>query len=1323
MTLDRRTPFPAAVVAAAVAAALALAYADGWAIWPAGARREPPSVAPALRAEAVALAARAEAFAARPDVARSLQGGGVAINRLTLFTAARQALGDAPPGSWIALSDPAGTAHAWWGDAPSSLSGLLDRDGSGVRWSATTLTLLVRRTIPGQPQAGIVYAARTLPVEAPDFGRALGLRGRALDWVPVAPARSAQVPALPVPTLLDADGKALVSLRASGTVPSPRPPGARYALLLAAAAALFLIGRANDPERVGVGLLVIFLALETRTNLDGRAFASARVWLFAAGLAVLPRALAFLRSANVSRASRGLRAAAGFVLFGLALLAAERIQPPGLGSRLVGSPAALLRLAGLTALVLDSLALVATALSPGNRRSIGLAVVLTSGALAGGLALVSPSPAFLAGAAAAAFAALILWARAVGEVRLRGSAVWPRVAAGTALLVVLAASTLSEHSRAAAAMRRASSIHFPDPTHASADAAFAAEKAVESVEAFDLARQLPAPISETDLSDLAYRIWKNGERSSRQPTVSSFEVFDASSQPRSKFSLIPEPEFGRPVRSGPVRIDRYEVALVHRTVDLFAGGVRWGSVAVSTADWPEWDPLPPRIEFYRRVVLGEARNSGPDPEDPARAFIANYARDGERRDDGPPLSETLRARLRADGKPVPVHLVFRGEDLWGEVLPIPDGYRLVAIPGPDFFGRLLTAALLLPGISILAAAAAILFLWRFVAARRAGPLVLSRLRTFRGRLVALFVLAVMIPLFAVTFFIRTTIVERSARDTLDHARTGLETARKVLDTYIPSATGGRGSLGSIDDEILAWLANAVGYDLSVYAPDSTLLATSRRDLYSAGLVPDRVPAAAYVAIGLSGSGQQVGSRAVAESRLEEITTDLASIPGAPGVRSPALLSILLLPQQRVAEAEASQFTAAVSAFSLLVFLVSALIAGRLAVRVARPVADLVAGTRAVAAGDFAPHLAEPPDEELRELVRAFLSMSRSLKEHTEALSAEKERLATLLSHMTAGVVAYREDGAVVLANPAAAALGGGRSDGETLEEVFPGRAMAAVRSVLADDSVSLSTVEIEAHPGERWRVVTVPLPLGGEGTRMAVLEDISDVVRSNRLAAWAEMARIIAHEIKNPLTPIRLSVEHLREVWKRGTGNFEAVLDECVSNVLRQTEELRRSASEFSDYARLPAPEMSPTDVSRLAREAAAAYAGAPGIQWELRVEEGLTADADARLLGRVFSNLLGNAVEALAGRNGQILLTARRDPGHVRITVEDSGPGVVPENLARLFDPYFSAKSGGTGLGLAIAKKIVEEHGGRITAENRSEGGFRVTFDLPSPDRSEESA
>jgi two-component system nitrogen regulation sensor histidine kinase NtrY len=235
---------------------------------------------------------------------------------------------------------------------------------------------------------------------------------------------------------------------------------------------------------------------------------------------------------------------------------------------------------------------------------------------------------------------------------------------------------------------------------------------------------------------------------------------------------------------------------------------------------------------------------------------------------------------------------------------------------------------------------------------------------------------------------------------------------------------------------------------------------------------------------------------------------------------------------------------------------------------------------------------------------------------------------------------------------------------------------------------------------------------------MAVIEDVSDVVRSNRLAAWAEMARIIAHEIKNPLTPIRLSVEHLREVWRRGSPDFDRVLEDCVRNVLRQTDELRRSAAEFSDYARLPQPQRRPTDVGALVRESVAAYAGAPGIRWSVDAPPGLTADGDPRLLSRVLSNLIGNSVDALGtGKEpgGEIRVSAARRGDRIVVTVDDDGPGVPANILPRLFDPYFSAKSGGTGLGLAIAKKIVEEHGGSIGAESRADRGLRVRFDLPA--------
>ncbi|MGH9369459.1 MAG: ATP-binding protein, partial [Thermoanaerobaculia bacterium] len=1008
------------------------------------------------------------------------------------------------------------------------------------------------------------------------------------------------------------------------------------------------------------------------------------------------------------------RVAAGYGLLILSLAAATRVEPPQLTGLGRGGWSATAGLAGVISLVVAALAFRAAGRRPPStsQRWLTVAVLFTTSATVGSLAFGSAGPAAPLAVFLAVLVAFELWARAVGP---RGEEPFalPRLLAGAALLLVLIVSPLREQARADEAFRVASAIRLPDPDRPSTSAVATAQQAANRLARLDLRQDLPASPAETELSDLAYRIWRDTAEGPEGHALISYEIFDTTGRSRSRFSLIPEPETPEEALSPWVRIDRFRVAIVRRSVPLRSGEGIWGSARVDVADWPSWDRLPPRIGVYRRLVLGPRAQSAPLPAG-GRPVLASYAPDGEGRDEGPRLSSALLDRLRQAERPVRARFSYRGEQLCGEVRPSREGYRLVALPVPGFFGRLLTAALLIPGIVLVYLAGTTLLLARRLGQGAREDLLPPWARTFRGRLVALFVLGVLVPLFAVTFFLRAQIETRSRRETVDYARTALGTARRVLDDYLPSAGAARGRLGLLDDTLIAWLANAVGYDLSVYGPDGGLVATSRRDLYASGLVPDRAPASVYVSVGLEGARQREGSRPVAGSRFEEVATALAAIPGVPGLTSPGLLSLLLLPQQEVAAAAASELTAAVWAFSVLVFLLSAALAGRLAVRVARPVADLVEGTRAVARGDFSPRLPEPPDEELKELVRAFLSMSRSLQTQTEAVSREKERLATLLSHLTAGVVALGEGGRVLLANPAAVALGGGIRDAPTVEALFPGDAMRGVRAILREAPERALAAEIEPRPGERWRIVSVPLPPGGEGDRMAVIEDVSEVVRSNRLAAWAEMARMIAHEIKNPLTPIRLSVEHLRELWRRGSPDFERVLEECVANVLRQTEELRRSASEFSDYARLPGLEARPVDLARVLREAAASYAGAPRIRWSLQAEPEAVAQADPRLIARVFSNLIGNAVEALGPAGGQIELRLSRAGGRVRVAVEDDGPGVPPEILPRLFEPYFSARSGGTGMGLAIVKKIVEEHGGSISAENRQEGGFRVTFDLP---------
>jgi two-component system nitrogen regulation sensor histidine kinase NtrY len=256
----------------------------------------------------------------------------------------------------------------------------------------------------------------------------------------------------------------------------------------------------------------------------------------------------------------------------------------------------------------------------------------------------------------------------------------------------------------------------------------------------------------------------------------------------------------------------------------------------------------------------------------------------------------------------------------------------------------------------------------------------------------------------------------------------------------------------------------------------------------------------------------------------------------------------------------------------------------------------------------------------------------------------------------------------------------------------------------------------QGHRERDWTVVRVPLAEAGDAAELVVVEDVTGVLRAQRLEAWAAMARIIAHEIKNPLTPIRLSAEHLREAWSRDREHFEQVFERCTSNILRQVEELRDIATEFSIYSRIPRIEREEGDLVATVREVVDAYRAAPppGVEIRFEAEPGsLVLRYDAKLVGRAVRNLVENAVRASAGRGG-VEVRVESAEGLARVTVADRGPGVPQELLAHVLEPYFSTHASGTGLGLPIAARVAEEHGGSLVARNRAIGGFEVVVTMP---------
>jgi two-component system nitrogen regulation sensor histidine kinase NtrY len=236
---------------------------------------------------------------------------------------------------------------------------------------------------------------------------------------------------------------------------------------------------------------------------------------------------------------------------------------------------------------------------------------------------------------------------------------------------------------------------------------------------------------------------------------------------------------------------------------------------------------------------------------------------------------------------------------------------------------------------------------------------------------------------------------------------------------------------------------------------------------------------------------------------------------------------------------------------------------------------------------------------------------------------------------------------------------------------------------------------------------------------VAVLEDLSEIEKAQRMAAWREVARRIAHEVKNPLTPIQLSAQRLKKRYGKILDNGEkGVFNECTGMIITQVEELKRLVNEFSNFARLPAANPVPSDIAEIIHEAISLYREAhKNVQFVFNDPKDIPVfNLDREQIRRVLINLFDNAIEALDG-DGEVRVDLHYDEvlKMVRIEVIDKGRGISPENKSRLFEPYFSTKKQGTGLGLAIVSTIVSDHNGFIRVKDNTPKGTRFIIELPA--------
>jgi signal transduction histidine kinase len=837
---------------------------------------------------------------------------------------------------------------------------------------------------------------------------------------------------------------------------------------------------------------------------------------------------------------------------------------------------------------------------------------------------------------------------------------------------------------------------------------------------------------------VAYRLWASGDLF-HQGFVSSLDLFDAANQRRSHFGfglpvLLGRREAATETSAGAAAIEIESIpvgASIERVLHAEAA-VRSGDGAIAGVVIGHVLDDPSNLSFLpSNAPYLQALGRGPFPSE-------------HRLDENPeyvlydPEGRVVLSTLHQPPAPAPVLRAAAREgrliridagDTPYRVLPLLDDLtrlHLLLMPSPTALDVAADGVrLLLLGLAVVA----ILAIGTTVVEGRGGRALLVAFRgSFYRKLLAAVLVASVVPLVGLAVVLRGTIERRGEVSLAESASAVVDAAQRVVEDYQAVGEEDAGATPvRPTDETLSWLRRVVGQEIHLYE-DGVLAATSKPELFDSGLLRKRLPGEVERAISREGQPYLVRQEVWGPVPL---TVAYAPVNVRGGPRD-AVVAVPLVTEQR-------ERTRAVQRLVEMLLLgttaLVALLAGSaalLARSVADPVRRLALASRRIAEGDYATRLTSASTDEVGSLVADFNRMAQALADQRADLLRRRDYIEALLRHATTGVVSTDAAGRVVTINPAAAsvldAAGGGLSRGEpllaALDRASGTRPLAEALAV--DDGRSGSPIEVDLGPPDRLvrlRLVRVPLPdpAGGETGSLILLDDVTGLMRSNQLAAWAEMARAIAHEIKNPLTPIQLSTEHVRRLLADRGLLPSPEIEACLDTITRQVRELREISGAFSTYAKLPDLSLEPIDTASFLREVVAPYRAAlpTGITIEEQDDGAPAILGDRRTLARALVNLIENALQAMP-QGGVLRLASARDEagGGALLTVQDTGPGLTAEVRARLFEPYFSTKSSGTGLGLAIVRRVVESHGGSIDVQSAPKHGTTFSIRLPAAAR-----
>jgi len=513
---------------------------------------------------------------------------------------------------------------------------------------------------------------------------------------------------------------------------------------------------------------------------------------------------------------------------------------------------------------------------------------------------------------------------------------------------------------------------------------------------------------------------------------------------------------------------------------------------------------------------------------------------------------------------------------------------------------------------------------------------------------------------------------------------------------------------------------------------------SGNTIFSSTVDPDVTPSAEWAAIiqrrfndpSLNdGSGLDIAVAEISGGRRLVIVPNYGSTESIGRIVDRSLVEFDRLKEQQVTVRQIGFLTLGVLTF-LLIF-ASSWTAFYLARGIAVPIKALAEGAERIARGELGYKVEVPAEDELALLVDSFNEMSGKLAENAAALAERRRYIETVLLSLPTGVVSLNKDDVITTINPAARKIlnfGNQEGRGRKLYEILDQADRQSFTKIIQRAKrVGHSADQLEL----RGSSDSGPLPVAITATALPdcagvvlVIEDLSDLLAAQRAAAWQEVARRMAHEIKNPLTPIQLSAERIRRrcsgILRSASDSTADVIESGTATILREVAGLKTMVDEFSQFARLPNTKPEPSDLKVIIQNIAEMYNDRDdGIVLSLNSQDELPIFSfDPEQIKRALVNLIENAIESYdaAATVRPVSLSARLDEAGEKIVLEisDRGRGIAPENFRKLFQPYFSTKGRGTGLGLAIVRRIVSEHHGRIYAERNEQKGSRFIIELP---------